>query len=122
MRAALLIFAISVTILPDVGRADVTSGDSADAPSRGLWFWGKPTSEFGATNVVGNAKPEAEALATFRRWHVQRLYGSYAAAMAQRPTELARWNRKLHQQGVRSEFLFSDNGAITAAGRANLLQ
>lgn len=89
---------------------------------RGLWFWGKPASPYGSTNVVGNGAAETEALETFRRWNVQRLYGSYGAMVLERADAVAAWNRKLHAAGVRSESLFSDNAAITPKGRAGLLR
>ena len=90
--------------------------------ARGLWFWGKPASAHGAVNVVGDAAAETEALATFARWKVRRLYGSYAALPIERPAAIAAWNRRLHAADVRSESLFSDNAAIAASGRAGLLR
>lgn len=89
---------------------------------RGLWFWSKPSSPHGAANVVGDAARETEALAAFRRWNIRRIYGSYATLPDTAPAALAAWNRRLHENGVRSESLFSDAAALTPPGRAALLK
>lgn len=85
---------------------------------RGLWFWSKPASAHGAVNVIGDEARESAALATFARWNIRRVYGSYAALPAESPVRLAAWNRRLHAAGIRSESLFSDGNALTPAGRA----
>lgn len=101
-----------------------TAGWAAEPESkaRGLWFWSKPASPHGAVNVVGDPAREAEALATFARWNIRRLYGSYAALPVEAPDRLATWNRRLHAAGVRSESLFSDGQALTPTGRAAFFQ
>lgn len=95
--------------------------ETAAVPARGLWFWAKPSSPQGAVNVVGDASREAEALATFERWHVRRIYGSYSALPVEVPARVAAWNRRLHAQGIHSASLFSDGGALTPTGRAAFL-
>jgi hypothetical protein len=102
--------------------ASGVAGEPLAAKPRGLWFWGKPASPYGSTNVVGNAAAETDALAAFHRWRIGRLYGNYAAMAVDRPNALAAWHRRLHAAGMRSESLFSDNGALTSAGRENLLR
>lgn len=103
--------------------ANILAATTEGGPKpRGLWFWGKVTSARGANNVVGDPEAEAEALDTFRRWNVRRLYGSYGRSPVERPTAIAAWHRRLHAAGIRSESLFSDSGAITPAGRHSLLQ
>lgn len=100
----------------------VAAADEEGAKPRGLWFWSKPSSAHGASNVVGNPKAEAEALATFRRWNIRRLYGNYGRSPHERPAIIWAWHRRLHAAGIRSESLFSDPGAITSGGRENLLR
>lgn len=89
---------------------------------RGIWFWSKPASPFGAVNVLGDEAREAEAVATFARWNIRRVYGSYAALPAASPARAAAWNRRLHAAGIRSESLFAESSAITPAGRAGFLR
>ena len=89
---------------------------------RGLWFWSKPSSPYGAVTVVGDAAREAEALATFARWNVQRLYGSYGALPVEAPERVAAWNRRLQAQGIRSASLFADATALDPSGRAAFLR
>lgn len=89
---------------------------------RGLWFWSKPASPHGAVNVLGDPAREAEALATFARWNIRRLYGSYGTLPAREPARVAAWNRRLAAAGIRSESLFSDGGALEPAGRAAFLR
>lgn len=103
----------------------ITAGFAAEPAAekpRGLWFWSRPASPHGAANVVGVTAPEEEALAVFRRWNIRRLYGSYGTTPLERPDIVAHWNRRLHAQGIRSESLFSDPGALTPAGRVAFLQ
>jgi hypothetical protein len=102
--------------------ASALAAEAPVARERGLWFWAKPASPLGAVNVLGDAPREAEALATFERWQVRRLYGSYATLPVDAPDRLAAWNRRLHAQGIHSASLFSDGGALTAAGRAAFLR
>ncbi len=92
------------------------------AKPRGLWFWSKPVSPHGALNVLGDPAREAEALATFARWNIRRLYGSYATLPVREPARVAAWNRRLAAAGIRSEALFADGGALTLAGRAAFLR
>jgi len=98
------------------------AAEAPPAPARGLWFWAKPSSPLGAANVVGDPARETEALATFERWQVRRLYGSYGARPVEAPAQVAAWNRRLHAQGVHSASLFSDSAALTPAGRAAFLR
>lgn len=87
------------------------------AKARGLWFWSKPASADGSANILGRADREAAALATFARWHIRRLYGSYAELVVDSPATLAAWNQKLHAAGIRSEALFSDGKFLAPARR-----
>jgi hypothetical protein len=87
------------------------------AKPRGIWFWSKPASPLGAVNVLGDEQREVAALATFVRWNIRRVYGSYAALPVDAPARVAAWNRRLHGAGVRSEALFSDGNALTPEGR-----
>lgn len=103
----------------------ITTGFSAEPvveKPRGLWFWSRAASPHGAANVVGATAREEEALEVFRRWNIQRLYGSYGTTPVDRPDIVGHWNGRLHAQGIRSESLFSDPGALTPAGRAAFLQ
>jgi hypothetical protein len=118
-NAAALLAAI---MLLRFGASGVSATEAAVEKPRGLWFWGKPASPYGALTVIGNATAEREALDTFRRWHVRRVYGSYAQAPRERAAVVAAWNHQLHAAGVQSHSLFSDNEAITANGRAGLLR
>lgn len=97
---------------------------AAESPAkpRGLWFWSKPASPHGALNVLGDPAREAEALATFARWNIRRLYGSYSTLPVREPARVASWNRRLAAAGIRSEALFSDGGALTPAGRPAFLR
>jgi len=107
------------------GRAAAAPTDpaaSADRKPRGLWFGSKPASPDGSVNIIGRPERETEALATFRRWNIRRLYGSYAALPVDAPATLAAWNRKLHAAGIRSESLFSNSAAIGGDGRAAFLR
>lgn len=113
---------LGAILLLGFGCSRAFAAEPTDDKPRGLWFWGKPASPFGALRVIGNATAEREALETFRRWHVRRLYGSYAQAPGERAAVVAGWNRQLHAAGIRSYSLFSDNGATTASGRAGLLR
>lgn len=96
----------------------------ADEPERprGIWFWSKTASPHGAANVVGRAERETEALAVFRRWQIRRVYGSYGAMPKAAPGALAAWNRRLDDDGIRSESLFSDAASLAPKGRAVLLR
>jgi hypothetical protein len=58
----------------------------------------------------------------FARWHIRRLYGSYASLPVDAPQALAAWNRQLHARGIRSESLFADGAAISPAGQAAFLR
>lgn len=98
------------------------AGDAAVAKPRGLWFWSKPASADGSVNIVGRAEREAEALATFRRWNVRRLYGSYVRLPIDSAAALAAWNRRLHDAGIQSASLFSNSAALTATGLADFLR
>lgn len=89
---------------------------------RGIWFWSKPASPHGAVNVVGDPARETEALATFARWNIRRVYGSYGPLPTEAPERVAAWNRRLHAARIRSEALFSDGGALTPAGREAFFQ
>lgn len=98
---------------------------SAAAPTpkpRGIWFWWKPSSPHGAANVVGQPERETEALVVFQRWQIGRVYGSYATLPVDAPEAVAAWNRRLHAQGIRSESLFSNPGALTPDGRVVFLR
>jgi hypothetical protein len=87
-----------------------------------MWFWAKPASPYGAVNVVGDTAREAEALATFARWGIRRLYGSYAALPKESPARLAAWNGRLQGAGIRSESLFSDANALSPERRMAFLR
>jgi hypothetical protein len=104
-----------------LGGVMAAAAEPATKP-RGLWFWSKPASPYGAAQVVGDAGREAEALATFARWEVRRLYGSYAALPVESPARVAAWNRRLHAAGIRSESLFSDATFLAAGGREAFLR
>lgn len=90
---------------------------ASPAKPRGLWFWSKPSSPEGSANILGRADREAEALATFHRWGIRRLYGSYAEFDLDSPATLGAWNQKLHAAGIRSEALFSDGKFLVPAHR-----
>ena len=133
MRPRLLLIVLAgwmLALRPDLGplapplaAAPAASAEATPpAPARGLWFWSKPSSPRGAAQVLGDAAREAEALATFARWNVRRLYGSYGPLPVESPARLAAWNRRLHAQGIRSETLFSDGAALTPEGRAAFLR
>ncbi len=118
MKPTLLLLALSSLL----ACACPTHAESAPPPTspanpRGLWFWSKPSSPEGSANVLGRADREAEALATFARWHIRRLYGSYADLVVDSPATLAGWNQKLHAAGIRSEALFSDGKFLAPANR-----
>lgn len=104
--------------------APVAASDAAGsaAKPRGLWFWSKPASPHGAANVVGDSARETEALETFARWNIRRLYGSYGTLPVREPERMAAWNRRLAALAIRSEALFSDGGALTPDGRAAFLR
>jgi hypothetical protein len=104
-----------------VGAWSLTAGEPSLKP-RGLWFWSKPGSPYGSVNVLGNPAREDEALATFARWNIRRLYGSYGALPVEAPERVAAWNRRLHDAGVRSLTLFSDGGALSGSGRERFLR
>lgn len=108
-----LVLGLAIGALPAEARAE-TPSQPAPPKDRGMWFWGKAGSEFGALNVVGRKEREAEALDCFRRWNVKRLYGSYAQIMEDSPARVAQWNRQLHEAGIRSEILFAENDWIFA--------
>ncbi|MCX6953337.1 MAG: hypothetical protein NTV51_14380, partial [Verrucomicrobia bacterium] len=97
-----------------------SSTAAADKP-RGLWFWSKPSSADGSVAILGRPEREAEALATFERWHVRRLYGSYAALITEAPAVVAAWNARLHAAGIRTEALFSDGSFLAPANREKFL-
>lgn len=88
---------------------------------RGLWFWSKPSSPEGSANVLGHPEREAEALAAFARWHIRRLYGSYANLLVDSPAKVAAWNEKLSAAGIRSTALLSDGNFALPSHRAALL-
>lgn len=113
---------VAFVVFAAVCAGGICRAAAAEAKPRGMWFWSKPTSAYGAHQVVGNPGSEAEAVETFRRWGVRRLYGSYGAAPVERAAAVGAWNRRLHAAGIRSEALFSDAGAIAEAGRALLLR
>ncbi len=98
------------------------SAPAAGPPKpRGLWFWSKPSSPEGSANVLGHPEREAEALATFARWHIGRLYGSYADLLVDSPAKVAAWNEKLAAAGIRSMALFSDGKFLAPANRPAFL-
>lgn len=90
---------------------------AAEEKPRGLWFWSKPASPDGSVNVLGHPAREHEALATFARWRIRRLYGSYAHLLVDAPATVAAWNEKLAAAGIRSEALFSDGKFLAPANR-----
>lgn len=100
--------------------ADPATKAATDKP-RGLWFWSKPASPDGSAAILGRPEREAEALGTFRRWRVGRLYGSYAALIVDSPAVVAAWNQNLHAAGIRSEALFSDPAYLAPANREKFL-
>jgi hypothetical protein len=116
-RWAIFGVAIAIVLTTALG-----AGEPAMPKERGMWFWSKPASPHGAVNVIGQGAREAEALATFGRWGIKRLYGSYATLPVEAPEKVAAWNRRLHGEGIRSEALFADGNAITPAGRATFLR
>lgn len=118
MKPARLLFALG-TLLACAFPAHAESAPPPTAPTkpRGLWFWSKPSSPDGSANILGRVDRETEALATFRRWGIQRLYGSYADLVVDSPATLAAWNQKLHAAGLRSEALFSDGKFLAPAHR-----
>ena len=97
------------------------AAETAPKP-RGLWFWSKPASVYGTMQVVGDPARETEALATFARWNIRRVYGSYGALPVEATAKVAAWNRRLHAAGVSSESLFSEGSALTREGRAVFLR
>jgi hypothetical protein len=116
-RRSLFILSTAVVLVTTAFSAPATA-----AKPRGLWFWSKPASPDGSANVLGHPERETEALATFARWHIRRLYGSYAnlSDPSAAPT-LAAWNQKLSAAGIRSEALFSDGKFLSPANRAAFL-
>ncbi len=104
------------------GGAGMAATAEPAAKPRGLWFWSKAASPHGAVNVVGDAPREAEAMATFGRWNIRRLYGSYGALPVTAPERVAAWNRRLHEAGIRSESLFADGAVLAPERRAAFLQ
>lgn len=94
---------------------------AAEGKPRGLWFWSKPASPDGSVNVLGHPAREAEALATFARWRIRRLYGSYAQLVVDSSATVAAWNQKLAAAGIRSEALFSDGKFLAPAQRDTFL-
>ncbi|MBI5767431.1 MAG: hypothetical protein HZA93_06515 [Verrucomicrobia bacterium] len=98
------------------------AGAGETAKPRGMWFWSKPASPDGAVNIVGRPEREDEALATFQRWHIRRLYGSYATLPVEAPERFAAWQRRLHAAGIRSFALFAGTSAVTPGGRADFLR
>lgn len=107
-------------IAPAVSAGASAPPVTADKP-RGLWFWSKPSSRDGSAAILGHPDRESEALATFARWHIRRLYGSYAALLTDTPEVVAVWNQKLHAAGIRSEALFSDGAYLAPANRERFL-
>jgi hypothetical protein len=122
MRFLPLVCRLSIGVALAVCAARPLGAGAAPAKPRGLWFWSKPASPHGAWNVLGDPAREAEALATFARWNIRRLYGSYAALPVEEPARVAAWNRRLAAAGVRSDVLFSHGGALTPPGRAAFLR
>jgi hypothetical protein len=122
MRAWLCLFLVGIALAQSAAAAaNGAPAGMAPPPSRGLWFWLKPSSPLGAAQVLGQPEREAEAIATFQRWAVGRLYGSYGSLPVESPAAMAAWNHRLHVGGVRSESLFSNGAALTPAGRAAFL-
>ena len=114
----LLVLLAGPTLAP---AAPVPSPPAAAPKPRGLWFWSKPSSPDGSVNVLGRPAREAEALGTFARWGIRRLYGSYADLVVDSPATVAAWNEQLHAAGIRSEALFSDGRFLSPAHRAAFL-
>ncbi len=110
LRPLLAFLALCACALP------VPAAAAEDKP-RGLWFWSKPASPDGSVNVLGHPAREAEALATFARWRIRRVYGSYAHLLVDSPATVAAWNQKLAAAGIRSEALSSDGKFLAPANR-----
>lgn len=119
-RRSLLAFPSAVVLVTTAFSAPAATPAPVEKP-RGLWFWSKPSSPDGNANILGRPDREAEALATFQRWHIRRLYGSYGPLLVDSPATLAAWNQKLAAAGIRSEALFSDGKFLAPAHRAAFL-
>lgn len=123
MRRAVfcLLARLACALAAHAAAAAPAAPSTATDKTRGLWFWSKPSSPDGSANILGHPEREAEALATFARWHIGRLYGSYGGLLTESPPTVAGWNQKLHTAGVRSEALFSDASYLTPANREKFL-
>lgn len=93
------------------------------APERGTWFWQSTSSPYGTASIVGDPDAEAAAVTRLEAHDIKRVYGSYGARpeAGQEPSVIAAWNTRLHQAGVRSDLLLSDNTWIFPANRPILL-
>jgi len=91
-------------------------------PSRGVWFWSDPESPHGTHRVVGDPVAEETALAQLKRWEIKRVYGAYGDRPKTAPAVIARWNQKLHQAGLISMLLISENSWIFPEKRPRLLE
>ena len=100
----------------------LTSGSRAAAQStnRGVWCWSTP-GPYGLSYIVGTNALMSAAVAQFKLWGINQVYGSYNNLLSTVPgqTALAAWNTLLHNNGIQSQLLISDD--LFGSGDNNIL-
>jgi hypothetical protein len=91
-------------------------------PERGVWCWaGLPGDDWDTTVFVGDPIREEAAIREFKRWNIKRIYGSYRNRVIDEPETIAAWNARLHDAGILSMLLLSENTWIFPEYRTHLL-
>ncbi len=88
---------------------------------RAVWFWRDTGNPFGSQSIVGNPAQENQTVGFFASKGVKRVYGSYGGRPVTEPAVIAAWNAKLHQAGIQSQALMSENTWIFDDVRPALL-
>lgn len=88
-----------------------------------VWHWGSETRPYGINNIILDENRSKEVIDSYLENSVTRVYGGYSKipGHSTQKANLAKWNMKLHQSGIKSIYLIGNAQWIYPENRQAML-